>query len=266
MKKIYKIINLINNKVYIGQTKQKIKIRFAQHKKKPTNKHLKRAFNKYGEQNFVIEVLEEVSLNKADEREQYWIKYFDSFNGVKGYNETSGGLSYKGKPLCQSHKDLISKARIGKGEKKVQQLNKEDCKIIKTWDSVSKAAEHYKVHPSYITAACNLRHIYSSGFCWKFEDEDLEIWNKRREQLILKRKTLIQNKTRVKRIAGYYIIQLDLQTGQKIKTWSSIKEIAGFYNCSVVGIYDCLKKKQKSSNGFGWVYGEQIKNSSSRQT
>lgn len=58
-------------------------------------KHLKlyRAFNKYGIENFNFEVIEEVDNNKLDEREIYWIEYYDSY--YEGYNSTLGEKSCK---------------------------------------------------------------------------------------------------------------------------------------------------------------------------
>lgn len=87
---IYKITNLVNNKSYIGQTTN-WKRRFQEHRNKgygqEENKVLYRAFDKYGINNFTFEVIEE--CEDYNEREKYWIKYFDSFQN--GYNMTEGG-------------------------------------------------------------------------------------------------------------------------------------------------------------------------------
>lgn len=106
MKYIYKIENLINHKIYIGQTNN-IKRRFAEHRNKThfkePNKILYYAFDKYGINNFSFEVIDEVSEDKANEREKYWINYYDSFEN--GYNMTEGGENppvFQGieHPLC----------------------------------------------------------------------------------------------------------------------------------------------------------------------
>lgn len=88
--KIYKIENNINDKIYIGQTIRSLKERLANHKIASKNEDtaLYRAFNKYGENNFFITLIEEVDIKKLNEREEYWIKYYDSYN--KGYNSTLG--------------------------------------------------------------------------------------------------------------------------------------------------------------------------------
>lgn len=94
---IYKITNKVNNKVYIGQTKYTVESRWRQHLKNFNIEHRQQplylAFAKYGLDNFYVETLEEVSIDKLDEREIYWIAYYDSFK--KGYNATLGGASSK---------------------------------------------------------------------------------------------------------------------------------------------------------------------------
>lgn len=91
---IYKIQNLINNRVYIGQTVKSYEKRFQQHKNnydKPyfSQLTLYKAFKKYGLENFSFEPIEEIENEKLDEREKYWIDYYDSYKN--GYNMTLGG-------------------------------------------------------------------------------------------------------------------------------------------------------------------------------
>ena len=85
---IYRIRNLINNKVYIGSTKN-MKVRWAKHKallrhNKHQNTHLQSAWNKYGEDAFVFEVIEECKTEDLISREQFFI---DSLN--PDYNQTA---------------------------------------------------------------------------------------------------------------------------------------------------------------------------------
>lgn len=93
MKKyIYKIINNINNKIYIGQTKN-YKERFAAHKRKAfesyeSSKILYQAFRKYGIENFSFEIIEYVE--NYNEREKYWIQKLNTIS-PNGYNMTIGG-------------------------------------------------------------------------------------------------------------------------------------------------------------------------------
>lgn len=95
---IYSITNKVNGKRYIGQT-YNFNYRWMRHRsylKHNTehNAHLQSAWNKYGEENFEFEIIEKCSFNELDDKEIYWINYFDSKN--KGYNFADGGLGYKG--------------------------------------------------------------------------------------------------------------------------------------------------------------------------
>lgn len=92
-KYIYKITNLINGKCYIGQT-QNYKNRFAEHKrllrqKKHDNPHLQFAWSRYGEQNFSFDIIE--YSEDYNDREKYYIAYYQSDNPEYGYNILSGG-------------------------------------------------------------------------------------------------------------------------------------------------------------------------------
>lgn len=92
---IYKITNIINNKVYIGQTKQNYLKRFIQHKShartNQSNHKLARALRKYGDENFIIELIEECSYQELDEREKYQIDFYHSTEDEYGYNIKTGG-------------------------------------------------------------------------------------------------------------------------------------------------------------------------------
>ena len=92
---IYKITNNINGNSYIGQSVD-ILLRFDSHKQrylqengKEYDKVLYKAFRKYGIKNFSFEVLEECEPSMLNEREIYWIQYYDTYN--HGYNATPGG-------------------------------------------------------------------------------------------------------------------------------------------------------------------------------
>lgn len=91
---IYKITNVLNNKVYIGQTTRSYKDRWAEHKrdrfKEPySNWPLYRMINSVGLENVTWEVIEEISNSDLNTREKYWIEFYDSKNN--GYNCTYGG-------------------------------------------------------------------------------------------------------------------------------------------------------------------------------
>lgn len=91
--RIYKITNVVNNKIYIGQTIHTIKHRWNEHvcKSKTENTYLYKSMRKYGVNNFKIEQIDEaVDKQELDEKERNYIASFNSFIPY-GYNISLGG-------------------------------------------------------------------------------------------------------------------------------------------------------------------------------
>ena len=92
---IYIITNKVNGKQYVGQTIQPLNVRFNRHCQYYSSSSgeskmvIKQAIHKYGRKNFTIEILEECEQQLLDEREMYYINFYDTFNN--GYNSTLGG-------------------------------------------------------------------------------------------------------------------------------------------------------------------------------
>lgn len=82
---IYKIVNRINGKIYVGRDKHN------NPKYLGSGKLLHLAFKKYGIENFVKEIIEECDASLLDEREKYWIKELKSQDPAIGYNIAEGG-------------------------------------------------------------------------------------------------------------------------------------------------------------------------------
>lgn len=81
-----------NGKKYIGQTKQTLEGRYRGGAGYTNSTYVNHAFNKYGWDNVKHEILaDNLSLEEANELEQYYIKYYDTCNHEKGYNLTLGG-------------------------------------------------------------------------------------------------------------------------------------------------------------------------------
>lgn len=91
---IYRIVNKVNNKQYVGKTTVGIWKRWKAHikdylRRGKENRPLYKAFLKYGISNFRIEILEECSPELLSEREIYWIDKLQTYK--LGYNATKGG-------------------------------------------------------------------------------------------------------------------------------------------------------------------------------
>ncbi|QJX63048.1 GIY-YIG nuclease family protein [Niallia circulans] len=106
---IYKIENLINGKVYIGQTIKKADRRFQLHKSRlkrnvHENAYLQNAWNKYGESSFVFVVIGIYNVSELDNEEIKLIKHYRELE--KCYNLENGGNRQK--KLHESTKEKLS--------------------------------------------------------------------------------------------------------------------------------------------------------------
>lgn len=90
---IYKITCTANGKVYIGQTRGSIKSRWYAHCRKDNPcRVLGNAINKYGRENFIIEEIDKAYTKEdLDNKEIYWISYYNSTDKSIGYNIAKGG-------------------------------------------------------------------------------------------------------------------------------------------------------------------------------
>ena len=131
---IYKITNIQNNKVYIGQTIRPIKDRFHRHLNDAINNildtHFARAIRKYGKENFIIEQIDQAQTqDELNKKEWYWIQYYNSVN--EGYNETDaiskcGGNTYQSKTEkeMKSIKEKIRQTKIGKNNPMARKIKR----------------------------------------------------------------------------------------------------------------------------------------------
>lgn len=171
MASIYKITNVINGKSYIGKTLSSIENRWKEHcsdskKRKNEKRPLYSAMNKYGIENFKIEQIEECSDNIVDEREVYWIEYYQTFK--QGYNATKGGdgkhyLDYdlicevynqtqnmkETAQICGCHPDSVNNILM---ERKIQKTTTQE--IIRKRDS--KMINQYDLADSYLRTFLSL--------------------------------------------------------------------------------------------------------------
>ena len=126
---IYKITNILNGKMYIGKTLHSIQKRFQEHikdsqKVRYDKRPLYDAMNKYGIENFELTLVENAEAELLDEREKYWIEYYDTYKN--GYNATLGG---EGKTLYD-YDQLIEDYLSGSLIKEVSQHFGCDVKVI----------------------------------------------------------------------------------------------------------------------------------------
>lgn len=176
---IYKITNLINNKVYIGQSID-IKQRWYNHLHH--HQHLKdlplyRAFKKYGITNFTFNIIEECNVQDLDEREKYWIQYYNSYNN--GYNMTTGGQGVHNTEIKLSAKDIkniinllkdnkLSQRKIAKlynvGQDTISEINQGKTR---RQNNIEYPIRQFKKDENYICPLCGEYKCYTAKYCNK---------------------------------------------------------------------------------------------------
>lgn len=131
---IYKITNILNKKIYVGQTVHSIGLRWRQHLNDANRQQFRlicKAIRKYGAASFEIEIIEDnVPVSSLDSRESFHIKALNS-KGKLGYNATEGGrgmrgfsaspetrrklsMALKGRPKTEDHNRKVGDANRGR--------------------------------------------------------------------------------------------------------------------------------------------------------
>lgn len=211
---IYKFTNKLTGQSYIGQSIH-IERRYQEHllEANDNRKNTKwyQALRKYGIDNFTFEILEECLPEELNEKEVYWISFYDSFNN--GYNSTPGGqekifnpqniydLWDKGfSPLEISQKlnigttsiynNLIEYKNYSKHEAKVRGgnfANKNKNKIyqydlngnfIKEWNSCKEIARQLGYDAALIGKCKNNYRKSAYGYQWKsYKKNKIDAYN-----------------------------------------------------------------------------------------
>lgn len=216
---IYRIHNLINNKDYIGQSNN-IYHRWEQHKARYDSCAIHRALAKYGIENFSFTILEECNEDKLDEKEIYWINYYNSYKN--GYNETTGGKN----PLQTNCSREIEKYNL-------------NGNYIKNYPSMSAAARDLQCDVSLINSVIQKRRPTAKGFQFKLKDDNITVI-----------KPFVKKKSGP---IGKSVIQLDLNNNI-INEYISASEAArqtGLHAQNISGVCRGIKK---TCGGFKWQY------------
>lgn len=108
---IYKITNLINNKIYIGQTKYSVNESILY---LGSGKLILNAIKKYGVENFKKEIIIDNIINKTllCELEKHYIRLYNSNNSKFGYNLSAGGESTLGYKFTLEQRKNLSIAHL----------------------------------------------------------------------------------------------------------------------------------------------------------
>ena len=222
---IYKIVNQFNNMTYIGQTIRDPNLRYTEHLRSNVNDHFHSDLRNLGKDNFSFEIIETCDNNILDEREKYWIKYYNSY--YNGYNSTPGGRgtlnTYPTRP--------VNKYTL-------------DGKFIESYDSISDAARALGDNrlTSAITNCC--KHITTQVYRYIFTYADSN--------------DIIEDRVKAAKQVQHHrnqpVEQYDLN-GKYIKTFNTIREAQLSVGAkSMTSITNVCAGRCKSGYGYIWKY------------
>lgn len=266
---LYKITDLINNKIYIGQTVNSGR-RWSDHKwlsKRKPEQYIHRAMNKYGVENFDYEVIATCRTSEdASETEKQLIIQYDSRNSEKGYNVAPGGDSPWNLGLPKELNPLTGVPRSEEVKKKISEGNL--GKIM------PKHTDEWKTHMSEIMsgrilpteqvekiAAGNRGKIRSQGTKKKLSDshsgENHRLFGKHQseetkakiaeantgykhsEEAKLK---MSQSSQKIRLNRRLFTQEQELKIYEEIKAGLKIKHAANKWNCSTCAIRTIVKR------------------------
>jgi hypothetical protein len=223
--------NKINGKKYIGQTTrpEKRRIEHLSHSlNKGTTAHFYNSIRKYGWKNFEYTILEEISKNNIEalknalnNREIFWINYYDSTNKSKGYNFSLGGDSR------------------GIYCRKIQMYSK-DGTFIKMYKNYHEIIEEFGGDASSLYRMINNENsLFRNKYVLLWEGEEFKYKGGKKSKHI------------------YYQMDLD---GNIVKTWDSVRDIEKNLGYDSSSIIKCCNHPDthKTSHGFKWFRAKTI--------
>lgn len=215
---IYKITNKVDRKIYVGQTIQILEDRWRKHRNVGSNcRYLKRAFNKYGIDNFEFKL---ICVCFDEDLDKYEIQYMEKYNSMvpNGYNLRKGGNSGK------HHEET---------KRKISESLKARTDIFRPKTNYRLGKHHSEETKKKISDALKGRTYMIKN---KINAKNIIIKEK---NIIIKEKIIIK------------INQYDLNN-ILVNSFNSIIEAANITQISRYSISKVCNNKQKIAGGFIW--------------
>lgn len=258
---IYRIINIINNKCYIGSAVN-LKLRLQKHyyelnKKIHNNKHLLRSYEKYGENNFKIEILEifeTINYNELLNLEKEYIKFFNSIE--LGYNQILDNSNYF-KNLNKTAKHIENNKKLC--SKPVYAINIQSGLIEYEFVSISDASRFFNTSSSNISQVCKNKLNYIKGytFCYIVDYDKNKDYRKSLTRKGIKHSDTHRNnlKKAIVKFKGKKVYKYDLE-------YNLIEEFESMTECEKINNFkkDSLRYKIDNKTPFEGFYWSNTKN------
>lgn len=234
---IYKFTSKTTGLSYIGKSVD-IQRRYKDHKRTDDGYSFHNAIKEHGWEDFTFEILEYCEIEQLNERERYWIAYYDTYH--HGYNETPGG---EGSPTSGKRKSVAQYDLNGN--------------FIAIYDSILEAERQLNLKPksSNISGVCTGKHYEDHGYQWRYLDQNIDyklnigksLRHEKCQQGALN--GLLNGQSSVRKIA-----KCDKSTKEIIKEYNSIKEASEENKIHFSCIYRVCSGERKSAGGYYWKY------------
>lgn len=272
---IYQILNVIDDKVYVGSTINKASRKNQHYTKLRSNKHyntyLQNAFNKYGQDYFIFSVLEsDVQIDKLTERELHWINAKNSLDRKYGYNlcipnpetlhnhsletKTKNGYdTYKRKRpnasiedyLQFKEKEDVRKSKIKKREEGstiILKIDKITGAVLNEFSGISEASKALDSNPNThkrIWSVLKGQKTSHKGFVYVYKKD----YNPDKQYVV------VENQKGINRRRP--ILQLD-KDRNLLREWSNVQEVNKILGYSIDSLYTVIVRKNPL-HGFYWT-------------
>ena len=212
---IYKIQNLINHKIYIGQSVN-IEKRLSVHKSSKDNCYIHNAIQKYGIMNFDFSIVESCPKQELDEKEIYYIKKYNSLI-PNGYNMTPG---------ADKNTSYITQIPVIQYSLKGKKLAQ--------YQSMSQAQRQTGIKTTHISQCCLGQIKQAGGYKWRKKNNN----------------TIPIRKDLKKHIS---VLQYSLE-GKFIKQYQTIVQAGKAINRNASCVSNACLGRTKTCAGFQWRY------------
>lgn len=235
---IYKITNLINGKIYIGQRQSKKLPEFDVYYY-GSGTQIIRAIKKYGKENFKKDILEVCNIEELSGKEIHYISINNSDNRLLGYNITKGGEGFVFSPDRQKEISEAIKVKITGIKRTLEQKERQRERMLK----LCSQTNYVHTRTGYAMNE-EKRKFYSDLFKGKKRPETSVEWRANLSKALQGKKHPHQNVS---------IAKIDKETFKILKIYNSLQD-AENENSAFVSCYRIAKRKSGTAGGFIWRY------------